>query len=710
MMKKADQIFEQRNRAFRIIYDTVLQIDGVSEEEQFQVLCDNLRVICAANFAALGSYSEETGMVSIHATSTKEGIVHQDFSSLVGLSKRLDSASYNSYTNERISKVKDLCLLKMFSKEMTSFPAEQRCINANCYNISSVRETKLLSIGIVFLPEGEKLILKDLIENYLNLAGIIIQRINAVNELRTSNEELKKTRASLEVQAELKEAIKQAEAANNTKSEFLANISHEVRTPMNAILGFAELIRGKVGGDALLDDYTSGIISSGKNLMGVINDILELSKIEGGEIDIHKDVLNPHVLINELKQLFQYRADEKQLKMSVIVQSDLPKSIILDKARLRQSLFNLIGNAIKFTEVGEITISIKSKFKNISEQASHIDLIFEIKDTGIGIPVKSQKEIFDAFKQQNEQHTTRKYAGTGLGLTIANRFVELMGGEIDLLSKEGEGSTFVLTFNNVEIAAVELEPDGMEDFDIDIDRFHSQTVLIVEDIPLNRLVVKSFLESVNINVIEAENGVEGIEMAREHKPNFIFMDMQMPIMGGYEATQIIKADDSLKNIPVVALTASALIQDVAKIKALCDGYLRKPVSKRQLVSVLSEYLTHDIKEVEKESNNVKFVKYPYLAECVSFICDKSYMKGEIENYFKSQLSAIFEELKHNLSIKKALEFSSLLENISQELSVPFLHNYAEKLAYYIKHFDIPKINEMLKEFQEIEDVIYFEKQ
>jgi signal transduction histidine kinase len=251
----------------------------------------------------------------------------------------------------------------------------------------------------------------------------------------------------LEARQALHAAKEAAEVANRTKTEFLANMSHEIRTPMNAILGFAELLTLRVN-DEQSRDYLRGISSSGSVLLSLINDILDLSKIESGRLDLGFDIIDPRMLCEEIRQIFSLRAEEKNLAFLMMINPDLPESLLLDETRIRQILLNLVGNAIKFTEKGSVSIRIDCQPVDGREEA--VKLVIEVQDTGIGIPLEEQEAVFEAFRQREGQ-SSRKYGGTGLGLTITKRLVQMMGGIISLESEEGKGSTFRVTLGRVQV-------------------------------------------------------------------------------------------------------------------------------------------------------------------------------------------------------------------------------------------------------------------
>ncbi len=381
-----------------------------------------------------------------------------------------------------------------------------------------------------------------------------------------------------------------ANVANKAKSDFLATMSHEIRTPMNAILGFTEILKGSVSNPKHLK-YLNSIHISGNSLLSLINGILDLSKVEAGEMVLHSTASSLPALLEEIGVIFSQRIEEKDLDFTVTIPDEFPRSILFDQLRLRQILINLVGNAIKFTDSGGIAIVVSySESSNTPDRS--INCTISIEDTGIGIPNDKCKSIFDAFSQVMNQETTQ-YGGTGLGLSISKKLMELMSGDISVESTLGIGSTFVLELPDLDVA-LELFDENHSSQTIDCENiiFDPCTILITDDIEINRVLLKNYLEHESFTCLEAVNGQDSIEKAFKHLPDMILMDMKMPIMNGYEATRIIKNDSDLKHIPIVAVTASALVQDEETIKHICNDYLKKPLTKIELYQTLKKFLPY----------------------------------------------------------------------------------------------------------------------
>ncbi|MCK5136301.1 MAG: PAS domain S-box protein [Bacteroidales bacterium] len=501
------------------------------------------------------------------------------------------------------------------------------------------------------------------------------------------------------IEGKLEEAKTIAENANRAKSEFLANMSHEIRTPMNAILGFAEILEEQLRDNPQNHEYIKGISNSGRGLLGLINGILDLSKIEAGKLDINYEPINPYTIIEEIRQVFMVKTREKKLDFTINVDPKLPSTLIFDETRLRQVLFNLIGNAIKFTSEGGIAINVKSKDSNA--ERSHVDLSVEVIDTGIGIHENEQQIIFEPFRQKEGQ-STRKYGGTGLGLSITQRLVNIMGGTIGVKSTPGQGSTFSVFLPGIQVSALSKSNSGQDEEALNIS-FQNPLILLVEDIESNRKVIRGYLNAQNITIVEAENGSIGIEKAKEQIPDLILMDMQMPVMDGYEAIRVIKSDKKLKKIPVVALTASTMKRDATEIARLCDGYLRKPVSKSQLLSELKKFLPHTEEKhmIDEDPDH----EGGFLQELIQRLSGDNDIPDDFIRVLNFEIIPEYNILLKNRSKKRIRNFAELVTQTGLKLHMEMIEAYGKELHAQVNAFNVQRINSMLQEFETLTKAI-----
>jgi signal transduction histidine kinase/CheY-like chemotaxis protein len=389
------------------------------------------------------------------------------------------------------------------------------------------------------------------------------------------------------------------EEADRTKSQFLANMSHEIRTPMTAIMGFLDLMRD---GDLTPEEHRSHIETIQRNsehLLTVLDDILDLAKIESGHIDVERGLASPCQIMKDAGRLMKDQAIAKGLAFDVDYQSQIPDRIRTDSVRVRQILMNLLSNAVKFTETGSVRVTVTMVKE---EDPSEAQLRFDVTDTGPGLTPTEQESIFQPFTQVDSS-STHKLTGTGLGLAISHRLAELLGGNLAVQSQVGQGSAFSLTIPTGPLEGVEMIDGWCCDPSTCPKPHHARQtvqeglsgrVLLAEDMPDNRLLVRTLLRKTGLQVEEVENGRLAFETAKNAwdagEPfDVILMDMQMPEMDGYEATSMLRTEGY--NHPIIALTAHAMGRDREKCLAVgCDDFLSKPVDRDALLALLDAHL------------------------------------------------------------------------------------------------------------------------
>jgi signal transduction histidine kinase/CheY-like chemotaxis protein len=510
--------------------------------------------------------------------------------------------------------------------------------------------------------------------SWLVLSKMVINMEEHFMELVRTKEALQSVNKNLESMVnirtnELNEAKIEAENANKMKSEFLANMSHEIRTPMNAIIGFTDLLQESVH-TPVEKNYVLSVRNSSKVLLTIINDILDLSKVEAGKLKIELAPTCIQDMAKEIYSIFSLKTLAKSIDFSVNVDSKIPENLMLDEVRLRQILFNLLSNAIKFTHEG----FVKVNFDVVTLKES-VKLIITVKDSGVGIAKEQQSKIFSAFTQQEGQKNM-EYGGTGLGLTIVNKLVDLMQGDITVESEVNQGSCFTITLHEVFASNEEAEKHAIENRTFD---FEPATILIVDDIDINRTLIQQYLKKQPFKLIQAKNGEEALDCLSKEHFDVVLMDIKMPIMDGYEATKRIKVS---YDIPVIAITASVLTTGSDNVNKLFNSFLENPLSAKTLNAELSHYIkSSSTKAIESSVQPFSHITLSdYINEC-------------------PELAKLLDDALHEGNISAISLFSSELEKCHQRYKIEVFHTVSMQLDQAVESFDIENCIDILNHFK-----------
>ncbi len=492
----------------------------------------------------------------------------------------------------------------------------------------------------------------------------------------------------------LAEEKRRAESSNREKSAFLATMSHEIRTPMNAILGFGELLRDEVKDDKS-KQYVESILVGGKSLLRIINDILDLSKVEAGMLEMKLEPTDLRETTHFIRQLFSHQAAKSGVELRIDVAEDLPSSLLIDGLRLRQILVNVVGNALKFTESGHVTLRVRDTPHE--SDLSRLDVLIEVEDTGRGIPKEQQADIFQPFVQAKGAKTEIA-KGTGLGLAIVHRLTLLMGGKVTLESEAGRGSLFRFDFPNIEISA-RLAASAMEESEqVDFNDLAPTRILVADDNQTNLDLIAGIFEGTHHTLRLAANGREAVEAIAEEAPDLVLMDIRMPEMDGREALAAIRTTHGNKLLPVIAVTASSLLEEEGRLRDNFDGFVRKPFSRAELYEQMAQFIRPAESAEDEERREEAAFEGPESPETA-----EKWRKLAIA--LQDVREADWPRVRDGMVVPEIHAFAAKLESLATDARCRPLEVYARRLHSDADSFSPDALEKTLLDFPGLTDTV-----
>ncbi len=503
-------------------------------------------------------------------------------------------------------------------------------------------------------------------------------------EIERQRRLLAKANKALEESSERAERFAQdAQQATTAKSRFLANMSHEIRTPMNAIIGFTDLLSNRLK-DPELSTYVSRIQSSSRSLLTLINDILDLSKVEAGKMELTPAPTNLHTIMDDMPMMFGEKARGKGLSLSVQTDPSVPRALMLDETRIRQILINLIGNAIKFTEKGGVTVQTRvSQFEGDADDERTV--LIRVADTGIGISDEDRQHIFGAFDQSRGQSVS-DYGGTGLGLAITKKLVDMMGGAIYLDSTKGNGSVFIVRLPRVGVHASDAAAQERPRFLPEQVLFRNGHVLVAEDKAQNREMIAEMLGLLGLKCTCVSNGREALVALEKNTFDALLLDLQMPVMSGIALMQHLDASATRPAVPVIAFSASVVGEDADTFRSLTDDFLAKPITRSDVVEVLAKYLPYDV--IEKAADMVDSSS-PYLPSRVK--------NPELHDALRA-LGGQWEDLSYRQTVNEMEAFGQRVAELGASFDDAGVEQWGHAIREAARQFDLGALNKLFEQF------------